>query len=534
MEGTSRAADLLRYFDKWRICLLAFVFAYALLLSINLSYGSMRWDEVTHFTGGLLLSKGELLQWVSTNAFYPPAFDFVTAVFYLLGGASVFAGRLVALTFSALSLVVVYEIANQMYNSRVGLLSALFLAVMPGIIWASRLAMIETMLLFVFSSSMLFFFRWIQSGKNWNLGIAIAWVLLGVAVKYQMLIVAPLIFVVGACFWKRDFIKKEIIQRLNLRIFLAISAVLIMAIVLISYAFSTTTFLTTYSYVLQAGGTSKTFYSARYPTPIFYLIEMTWLNNTIHPISLPLYICGIAGLGLFALRRRFEEKFLLLWFAAVYIVFTLISNREWRYVSIAFPVLAIAASNFFVEIFVKTQKININTKSTQRKMRLKLATILIVVFAVGGIVYSCANAFQWLSEEQLQLPIEQATAFASKNLSLNQTVMVVSPVNRFNGYMVWFYMNRENLAQRLDPVSQYPQSAVDAFTPNFNATELIGECQKNKVAQVLLFEYGATTPFFNSTLNEVMVFGILNESNRFTLEKNFGEEPNRIFVFSFS
>ena len=195
-DGTLHFRSM-RRLNKWTLCLIIFAVAYACILSINLSYSSMEWDEVSHFTGGFLLSKGQLSQWLLYNSYYPPAFDAVTAFYYLVGGASVFASRLVALTFSVLSLFVVYEIAKTMYGAKTALISTVFLGVMPGIVWASRMAMIETMLLFVFSTSMLFFYSWLTTYRDRELAIAVAAVAIGVTVKYQMLVVAPIIILLG-------------------------------------------------------------------------------------------------------------------------------------------------------------------------------------------------------------------------------------------------------------------------------------------------------------------------------------------------
>ena len=82
--------------------------------------------------------------------------------------------------------------------------------------------------------------------------------------------------------------------------------------------------------------------------PIFYLVELTWpfIDIPVHPISLPLYILGLAGIVLWAYRRRTEDKFFLIWFLVVYVFFTLIPNKQWRYVTPLFPVMAISATSF--------------------------------------------------------------------------------------------------------------------------------------------------------------------------------------------
>ena len=120
--------------NRWRLALLALVVAYGGLLTINLANMPMKWDEVNHFTGGLHLIRGEIMEYFLTSSFYPPMFNLVTASYFTIGGASVFAARLVAVTFALLSVVAIYELANRMYGPKTGLLSAVLFSVMPGIV----------------------------------------------------------------------------------------------------------------------------------------------------------------------------------------------------------------------------------------------------------------------------------------------------------------------------------------------------------------------------------------------------------------
>jgi 4-amino-4-deoxy-L-arabinose transferase-like glycosyltransferase len=520
--------------NRWTLCLIIFAVVYACILAVNLSYSSMEWDEVSHFTGGLLLSRGQLWQWVSNNSFYPPAYDTVTAFYYLIGGASVFAGRLVALTFSVLSLFVIYETAKTMYGAKTAFISAVFLGVMPGIVWASRMAMIETMLLCVFSVSMFFFYRWLTTHRDRDFALAVAAVAVGVAVKYQMLVVAPIIMLLGVVFWKRDLLKAEARRYLRLpRLALIVAAVGLAAFA--AYEVLSSGVLSTWFYAIQIGGANKAVYSARYPLPIFYFVEVAWLNNTMHPVSLLLYLAGLAGISLLVCRRGLADKFLLLWFTIVYIVFTLIPNREWRYVSILFPVLAISASVLLAQAYDKIRKIGQTAKKPfTKKWGTKLAAALLITFVVGGVAYSCFDAYRFVAMDTFPLPAEQATNYAAQALNPNQTILVACPVNRLNQFMIWFYLNDKTADLKRNQALQYPEQAVDAFTPDFNMTEVISLCEVRSVKFVLMFEYGATTPFFDSTLNEQQIYNMLEATARFTLQASFGDAPNRLFVFSFA
>jgi len=97
--------------------------------------------------------------------------------------------------------------------------------------------------------------------------------------------------------------------------------------------------------------------------------------------------------------------------------------------------------------------------------------------------------------------------------------------------MVWFYLNAKGPSQTL--VYQYPLLAVDAYTPEFTVNDIVDFCQVNGTGLVMLYEYGGTMKYFNSSLTEPAVYGMLNGTGRFTLQDTFGEAPNRIFVMSF-
>jgi 4-amino-4-deoxy-L-arabinose transferase-like glycosyltransferase len=509
------------------------VVVYAVFLSLDLGYMSMQWDEVNHFTGGLLLTRGQLQLYVETSSFYPPVMNLVTAAYFAVAGASVFVGRLVAVTFSVLSALVVYEIANRMYGPKTALVSTVMFGVMPGIVWVSRMAMIETMLIFTFSVSMLFFFKWLSKGRERDRLISIAAFAIGVAVKYQTLVLAPVIMIVSLIvFGKSDYLKAQIRNLLrSWRLIVLVVAATLAA--LLVYALLASGLMGTWIYAIQTGTAERSLYSVRFPTPIFYFVEMTWPLGDMHPISLLLYVLGLSGLGLFAYRRKPEDKFLLIWFIMVYVVFTLIPNRHWRYVTLLFPVLAISASHLAVSAVDKAQKVWRNTNARlNRKLVAKLAAASLVVFLAVGVSFSCMDAYSWVEKDRLQVPVEQATEYALQRLSQNQSVMVACPLNLLNKYMVWFYLTAKTSSQY--QVWEYPELAVDAYTPIFNTTEFVGLCQQHNVKYVFLYEVGAAAQYFNSTLTPWGIYSMLNSTGRLTPLTPVGTEPYRIFILSFS
>jgi hypothetical protein len=78
--------------------------------------------------------------------------------------------------------------------------------------------------------------------------------------------------------------------------------------------------------------------------------------------------------------------------------------------------------------------------------------------------------------------------------------------------------------------------AVDAYTANFNITELIKECKQYKVQYVFTYEYGGTVPYYNTTLNLQQIYQQLYASGNFThITENatFGHNPRRIFIIEY-
>ena len=118
----------MRYFNKWRLILLILLLVYGFLLSLDLVYAVLRWDEMPHLYGGLLLSRGQFQEYMREGNLYPPILDFVVAFFFKILGESVFSGRLAPLTFGILSIWCVFEFAYRFYGPRNALLSSIFLA----------------------------------------------------------------------------------------------------------------------------------------------------------------------------------------------------------------------------------------------------------------------------------------------------------------------------------------------------------------------------------------------------------------------
>ncbi len=516
--------------NKWRLAFAALAISYFVILLLNLTNQPFNWDEVTHLNRALELKNGLFHDFVR-DSFYPPLYSAFTTVSFDLFGASVFSARLVSAVFSILTLWVVFELAYDMYGGKVALISAALLAVMPGYFWLSRLALLEVMLVFFFTLSLFFFYRWLNSRKNWMLvlsGVALG---LGFLTKYQV-VAAVIVMAVSMLVLGRDQFKR-LFSRSTLLIVAALAVILpwlaIAYNVLSSYIFSQ------WMYALQMGNPGRSLYSVRFPVPIFYLIEMTWPYSDVHPVSILLYIVGLAGLGLLVWRHKKEDKFVFVWFITVFVFFTVISNREWRYVLTLFPALAISASTLVVFAHDKLRSTWSHSLSLTRRKTAKVVAGLLVVFLVGAMAYSVNDIYINVKEKDINIEIQQATAYAATRIDGNQSIVILAPFNYFSQDMVSFYLWVDGKPQV--HTLQYPELAVDTYTPTFNITEFIGLCKQNNVKYVFTYENGGLTPYFNTTLTLVDIYIQIYNSKNFTgitPQETFGQAPRRVLLIEFT
>ncbi len=514
---------------KWRLIFLIFLAIYALFLLLDLGRMTIQWDEAGHLDGGLHLLRGHFEEYFDSSMFYPPLNDLVVAGYFGVGGASVFAGRLVSVTFAILAIWALFEFAYRILGPRTALLSAILLGTMPGFVWLSRVTMLETMLIFFFSTSMLLFFIWLRKHDNRLLflsGIALG---LGFLTKYQT-IVGVIVMAASILLLCRGYLKKKL-SKFPLVILAAV--LIVTPWIIVSYQVYSSGMLNEWLYAMSVGNPDKSIYSLRFPAPVFYLIEMAWPYGVVHPISLLVYIFGLVGLGLLVWRKKPEDKFLLVWFTVVYVFFTLLGNRQWRYIVPVFPVLALSGASLIMFVYGKAEKTWRLPQATLNKRRLgKIAGASLIAITAFSIVYSGVDAYRWVAKDAaFNLPVAEATAYALERLNGNESIMVLCPLNIFSQDIVRFYVDANETEQ--SRVWQYPEKPVDTYTPTFSVDELVGICGTQNAKYLLLFEYGATYPYFESPLTMQAVYQVLLESKRFALQASLGEYPCRIYVLNY-
>jgi len=525
---SSARTSLAQYFNKWRLALVLFLVVYFTILALNIDYALVQWDETQHFVSGLLLQRGEFQEYIQFS-YYPPLFDVITAVTYAIIGSSLFSVRIVSLGFGILSVWSVFEYAYRLYGPEKSLISSVLLASMPGFILVSKLALLETVLVFFFSISLLLFFSWIQTNNQKHLILSGILLGIGFLAKYQTGITGA-VMLVSVLFLRKKRFKYNVHKMLVVAL---IAAVVILPWLFVAYNNYTSERVEQWVYTLKEGSIERLEYGERFPLPLFYIVEMTYPYMDLHPISLPIFVLGFLGLGLWTWRRKPEDKFSLIGFVVVYVVYTFfVSNRNWRYIIPVFPILAVAASDLILVTFNKIQNSIQTVKIKVSKSLLnKLVAVVFVVLLVSAVAYSVQNANYWIEKDNIHLPTKEAAQYAVENSDQNEVSIVLYAVNFFSPDSVYFYLKTYGSTQR--GMEYYPDYAVDSYQPIFNETQLIEQCKNTNTKYLFLYE-NANTTYFQS---EWKAHDILEKTlvlENFELEKIFGTSPHRLFLIRFS
>jgi hypothetical protein len=354
--------------------------------------------------------------------------------------------------------------------------------------------------------------------------------------KYQI-IVAAIAMLLSILFLSRKHLK------ISLAKFLLILVVVVLVVApwfLMVYRYDGITKFQTLQYVMTEGGQDRPAYSNRFqPIPIFYLVEMSWPFNDIpvNPVSLPIMVLGLCGLGLFAYRRKKQDIFFLTWFSVIYVFFTFIPNRQWRYVTPLFPILAVSAACFIMFLYGRVHAWKPRQVGTKADRSRKLAAVFFIAIIASAVAYASYDSYQMTARDQIHIPIQEATNYLATHMDQNQSAVLVCAFNLLSQDMFRFYLPQTMSSSQ---IWQYPDLAVDAFTPNFNITEFVSLCQERNVKYIILFDWGPHTTFFNSTLDYAQVQTLIYNTGRFDVPTDrpfFGDFSNnkgfRLFIVRF-
>ena len=172
---------------------------------------------------------------------------------------------------------------------------------------------------------------------------------------------------------------------------------------------------------------------------------MTQPYSHIHPIYLPVYIICLLGLGLWFFRKNESDKFSLISFSVVYIIFTIITSKDWRYISLIFPVLAVSGAEFILFWLNQAiERIKRPHVSFQQKNVIRLAALALVVTVGVSVVYSCWDGYNWIEADRTQIPVADSVEYVLDHTTTEDHLVVLCGDNFFSVDLVEFYLLRSD------------------------------------------------------------------------------------------
>ena len=291
-------------------------------------------------------------------------FQEILSVVYRVTGVGDVTARVVAASFSILTVVATYWIAAALFGRRTGLLSALLLAVSAYPVSLGRLALLDSTLTFFFTAAMLCAIKWISTKRGgWLYGFAAA-----ASLTLQAKVPGGLVLLVLAGY----LLITRSLNGLTLRRVLVAAGVFIAALTpaLVQLAVNGAVFLEFLSTSVRRAS----------DVPWYYYGHI--LVSYEGPLMLALWIIGIA----FAIGRRSRaDALLLLWLLAVIGFYGLYPLKAFNYLLPATPALSILSGRALGAL---TQWLQEHVRWSQAHARRRLvAGALPLVVVVTAVPY---------------------------------------------------------------------------------------------------------------------------------------------------
>ena len=304
----------------------------------------------------------------------PPLFNWLVALSFLIFGFTEFAARLPAALLGLGCVLLTYLLGRRMFNPLTGLLGGLVLATAGEFIGLSMAVVHDIPFTFCITLTLYFFYRGYTDNIRRRTFIIFSYAFagFGVLAKGPIGLLLPAMIIGLFLLYKRNLgFFKELVRGWGVPLFLLISLPWYILISMRNPDYLG------YFLIQQNLNNFFAFQESRHPEPFYYFIPI--LMGVFFPWSLFLPVtfihCFRKKLG----KISDETIFLLIWFAAIFLFFSVASSKLPTYILPSFPPLSLLVALTWHDLITNP------SRGLRRGMLFSLVTLLVIL--IGGIIY---------------------------------------------------------------------------------------------------------------------------------------------------
>jgi len=449
--GRFTQETLKKHLNYYTISLILVVCLYNILL-YNLKILEMSWDGAAHASNGIILhdmirdviirdhnfSPFALydyilkfnLEWYASLggsiAHYGLFVPFLFMLSYFILGISYSSAYLVIIIMGNICILTTFFLGAELFDRRIGLLAALFLAFSSVFFAFSKTALLDIPATTIFTLSIYSLILTKKKLKkkqdpkkqSFLTGLLVGLAFMTKPTSILLLLVISLAFILNYAHIIKDRGLLECCQKLiktlksNLWIFYGI----IPALLLISFQAGIIIFSGSIKIWLAYGTNEPQTFLVTVQGWLFYIIRIG--------LTIPELGGVLIGLCYAIYRRTKKDKLLLSWYFVIYIIFSFIQDREARYFLLAFPVIFLLSARALIKIHDRVKKYRPST------VNVGTIVVIAIIFLVG-LVNTLQHPYPYFYNPQMptsETVMEDAAIFLVENkaktmqLTLNPTI----------------------------------------------------------------------------------------------------------------
>jgi len=347
---------------KYLKVLLIVLIIYAIIIILTFPLTSISADEGTHLLLGMfyldlfkfVLENGfshaydfainYLIHYPKLTIYYPPLYH------YLIGFGfnfiiSEYVGKFITLIFSIGTIFLTYVIGKYLFNQKIGLMSALLLAFSPIMVKLSGQILMDTSVFFFSLLTIWFYLKAFKTGKNIYYALSGLSLGLSLLTKWTTIPIIPIILIYFLV-EKKITRKGRIIKKFIFSLILAL--IVFSPYLFLAYEFD---FIK-----LTLIGPVEAGYKEEHDPQFYEIGGWLWYPRAlVEQLSLPVALVSFLALIILITKKMENWKLILLWFLSFYIIFTIMPNKNTRYILAYLPVFLFSLS-YFIERFSSKKK----------------------------------------------------------------------------------------------------------------------------------------------------------------------------------